>query len=84
MCLQGTTCVMNTCVFRFRRACRTKYGFKFILPALIGGATCVLIATGGLRKYEIDIVLVRDNEFRKGAVYALVSGLVLAKVSRIS
>lgn len=84
LCLQGTTCVMNTSIARLGRACERQIELGYIVPAFIGSFFCLLIALGFLREQGLDIVEQRDKKFLAGTTYALVSGICLGIVSRIS
>ena len=54
------------------------------MPAFFGGVICLLVATGRLRDYDIDIVQIRDEHFKDGMKFALVSGICLGFVGRIT
>jgi hypothetical protein len=54
------------------------------VPAFFGGVICLLVATGRLRDYDIDIVQIRDEHFKDGMKFALFSGICLGFVGRIT
>ena len=85
LAMQGTAAIVNTCLFRLRRACFRKGEFGFIVPAFCGAVVCFCVIGGRLKHYGVDIVDGgRGADFMRGAGYGTVSGLMLAKVSRVS
>lgn len=82
---QGTAVIVNTCLFRLRRACFRKQEFGFIVPAFCGAVVCLCVIGGRFKHYGVDIVDGgRGADFTLGASYGTISGLMLAKVSRVS
>jgi hypothetical protein len=84
LCLQGTTCVMNISLFRVRRAYFRVSEFGYILPAFAGAVFCLCVSSGLLEKFGIDVVVQRDDDFKKGSFFALASGIALGMKGRIS
>jgi len=75
---------MNSCIFRLRRAYQRKIEFGYIVPSFIGAVFCLMVSNGKLSNTGIDIVQNRDSEFTIGFRNAILSGICLGKVSRIS
>lgn len=76
--------MINICIFRLRRAYKRQTEFKHIVPAFFCGVICLLVATGRLKDYDIDIVQTRDEHFNDGMKFALFSGICLGFVGRIT